>query len=397
MKIMKLALLGGAAFAVTAASAQADELSDLKAQLESLNNRVAQLEAAPQVPAGYSLMTMSESDATVLPLRDKRQDQDLGGKVSVISVLPSADVAPAASIEWSGYVRAAIIYNHDSDPDDHDNWDVFTRGQLKVVGKTDTAVGEIGAILQLRAESEGPPLGFTHDAKARYKANEVYGWWAFAPGMTLGGGFTGTLGNIGYGVDGACSCYYTDNGDGADLNPGDAEQMRVTYESGPMALGLAVENSDSEGGAFAAELKYSGDTLSGEISGWWDPKSGGDPGKDDDQYQIGIGTNIALGDMAALSIGAAYGQDDFVDNNEYWAISALASITLGDAWSAELGYAYKGRENISDSQDALVGFYYQPVDQLTLGLEGEWFQQFSSSEGDERSNYLFDFVSVFRF
>jgi hypothetical protein len=164
-----------------------------------------------------------------------------------------------------------------------------------------------------------------------------------------------------------------------------------------MALGLAVENSDSEGGAFAAELKYSGDTLSGEISGWWDPKSGGDPGKDDDQYQIGIGTNIALGDMAALSIGAAYGQDDFVDNNEYWAISALASITLGDAWSAELGYAYKGRENISDSQDALVGFYYQPVDQLTLGLEGEWFQQFSSSEGDERSNYIVDFVTVFRF
>ena len=33
MKMIKMALLGGAALAVTAASAQADELADLKAQI----------------------------------------------------------------------------------------------------------------------------------------------------------------------------------------------------------------------------------------------------------------------------------------------------------------------------------------------------------------------------
>ena len=54
MKSIKMALLGGAALAVTAAAAQADDLDALKAQIEALNARVAAMEAAPSVPAGYS-------------------------------------------------------------------------------------------------------------------------------------------------------------------------------------------------------------------------------------------------------------------------------------------------------------------------------------------------------
>ncbi len=51
MKMIKMALLGGAALAVTTAAAKADDLSALKAQIESLNARVAQMEAAPAVPS----------------------------------------------------------------------------------------------------------------------------------------------------------------------------------------------------------------------------------------------------------------------------------------------------------------------------------------------------------
>ena len=40
-------------------------------------------------------------------------------------------------------------------------------------------------------------------------ANEYWGWWAMTPELTFGGGYSGSLGNIGYGVDGACNCYYT--------------------------------------------------------------------------------------------------------------------------------------------------------------------------------------------
>ena len=391
MKIMKLALLGGAALAVTAIGAQADELTDLKAQLEALNSRVAQLETAPQVPAGYNLMTISEGQATVIPGRDRKLDTGYGDTATVISILPTADAAPAASIEWSGYARAILGYTHDDDPNDHDDWEVNIRGQLKVVGKTDTAVGEVGAILQLRSEA------FTHDVKAEWTANEAFGWWDFAPGLSLQGGFTGSLGQVGYGLDGACTCYYTDNGDGADLNPGDAEQLRFIYESGPIIFGVSVEDSDSEGGAFAADFKWSGDSFAFLIAGFYDYKSGvpaGDP--DDAVYQIGAGTSIGLGDMAALSIGVAYGQDNFVvADNQYWAVSALASIDLSDAIYAELGYAYKDRDETSNSQDAIAGLYYQPVDQLTLGIEGEWLEQAGLADGDD--DWRANFVSVFRF
>ena len=58
MKTMKVALLATAALAVVSVSARADDVAALKAQLEALNARVAQLEAAPAVPTGYSLLTI---------------------------------------------------------------------------------------------------------------------------------------------------------------------------------------------------------------------------------------------------------------------------------------------------------------------------------------------------
>ena len=62
MKMMKWALLGSAALAVTATTARADDLADLKAQIEALQTRVSQLEAQPQasMPSGYSLLSIRD-------------------------------------------------------------------------------------------------------------------------------------------------------------------------------------------------------------------------------------------------------------------------------------------------------------------------------------------------
>ena len=60
MKTMKMALLAGAAVAVSSAAAHADQLSDMKAQIEALNARVASMETAPSVPAGYQLLAVSK-------------------------------------------------------------------------------------------------------------------------------------------------------------------------------------------------------------------------------------------------------------------------------------------------------------------------------------------------
>ncbi len=71
------------------------------------------------------------------------------------------------------------------------------------------------------------------------------------PELTLGGGYTGSLGNIGYGYDGACNCYYTDNAD-VGFDPGDTSQMRLSYASGPMSAAIALEDASGSGSYWGA-------------------------------------------------------------------------------------------------------------------------------------------------
>jgi len=485
MKMMKLALLGGAALAVMAVSAQADDLSALKAEIDALNARVAQLEATPSVPAGYSLLTVGSGPAMIVPGNNltAKELAAYGTKATVISVLPTADVPAATVIEWSGYARAAIRYSNyggpdvkitateteDGDPttvvdgfdrikigvEDNKNWDVPSRGQLKVVGKTDTAVGEVGARIQVRGDFD------TLDVKATVKMNEAWGWWAMTPELTLGGGYTGSLGNIGYGYDGACNCYYTDNADVA-FNPGDASQMRLSYASGPFSMGIAIEddsgsltttqdNSGQPAGytkfggvgstaiGVAGNIKYTGDSFNGGLFGvWHNTDSNG--GTFDDSWQAGAGVGFALGDMASISLAAAAGR--IVNGQDFWGVSGLASVNLSDAVHAEVAGGYKnysGKGNTTslasfagfapnpvttpfdtatfnwgtkpDVIAVLAGIYYDPVPQLTIGLEGEWFQNDSYKVNvndvtenktfhfnvGSTNNYDVDLVTVFRF
>ena len=146
MKTMKWALLAGAAMAVTATAARADDLSALKAQIEALQTRVSQLEAQPEasMPSGYSLMAIRDGQGTyegVLPERSSDKVRENSG--FTLSVLPTADAAPAAEVSVSGEIRTALVYS-DFDVTDDDNLDVKVRGRIFIKGKADTAVGEVG-------------------------------------------------------------------------------------------------------------------------------------------------------------------------------------------------------------------------------------------------------------
>jgi hypothetical protein len=575
---MKLAFLGGAALSVLSISAHADELSDLKAQIEALNARVSQMEAAPQVPAGYSLLSIAETARVETPGLEMRtrEQKALGDTATMISVLPTADAPATTTITWSGYTRAALVYS-DSDGDvnvrgrywidapgtaddfasdwggvwtkkstvtpeyvdengnhivyvnpyqnvaipyssdaanpnytpqypvsdgskegilasmdggisstadlldaygfsplggsygDND-WDVKARGEIRVTASTDTAVGEVGVDIKVRADFDGVGSG-----DAYFK--QAWGYWAMTPELTLGGGYAGSLGNVGYGYDGACTCYYTDNADMA-FNPGDTTQLRLSYASGPFSMGVALEDASVNTGLYgdngninyngdalgvAGEVKYSGDMFSGEISGVW-RKVNDDTAwinqNLDDIWQVGAGVGFSLGDVVALSIGAALGSGPYYETNEgnvvnaapidndWWGVSALASFNMTDAWHAEVGAGYKNRESDSFNVSALYGtlpglpvavgplswsssgvdwdqwailggIYYDPVPQLTLGLEAEWYstdEQYSLSNvtqfgtGDEATlvgadidvdnsvdNWSVDFVAVWRF
>jgi len=438
MKVMKLALLGTAALAAVSVSARADDLSDLKAQIEALNSRISQLEAAPAVPAGYQLLTVSDAPAIVVPSLDV--DGAYGKTATSIGIMPTADVPASTTIQWSGYARAALVYSDvsadwdvrssdgsviSSGSYDNNSVDIYARGQLKVVGTTDTAVGEVGAQIQLRGNFEG--LG-----DASVIMNEAWGWWKMTPDLTLGGGYTGTLANIGYGYDGACTCYYTDNAPVA-LNPGDRTQMRLSWASGPLSFAVAVEDADlnsyvgNDGLGAAGEIKYAGDTFSGEIAGgYWNDRDS----NSNDQWQIGAGLGFSW-DPVGISIAAGMGDtgtDGTLSNSDgntspislisdlsYWKASILASVGMTDGIHAEIAYGYSNWDDgvagaytgiNGDTNAVMAGIYYDPVAQLTIGVEGEyWVTDLSgdaaSGNGDtiglDTTAWSVDLVTVFRF
>lgn len=403
MKTMKVALLATAALAAVTVSARADETSALKAQLEALNARVAQLEAAPAAPIGYSMLTVSQGDALVIPGLES-DDPSYSDKTTVIGVMPTADMPASTVVTWSGFVRAAITYvdsKGTKGTGGDDDFDIRSRGEIKVTGKTDTAVGEVGVLFKIRGDYD-----IVNSGNPKLVSPEYWGYWSMTPELTLGGGYTGTLANIGYGYDGACTCYYTDNADVA-FNPGDDAQMRLSWVSGPISMGIAIEDGSASVGTddsigVAGEIKYSGDGLSGEVSaGYWnkdDWSAGPPPPADADgrKWQVGAGLGFSLGDMANISLAAAAGEQ--WSGAKFEGVSALLSANLTDAVHAELGAGYKnyhslGTVNYDDVTSALAGIYYDPVSQLTIGLEAEYI----NPKGGNNNVTSVDLVTVFRF
>jgi hypothetical protein len=394
----------------------------MKAQLEALNARIAKLEAAPAVPTGFSLLTLSEGEAAVIPGLEE-QDASYGTKAHTIGILPTADMPATAELTWTGFVRAAIVYDNwspnVSGRGGDDDINVRTRGEIKVTAKTATAVGDVGVMMKLRANTS--VFGNDRDGgNPGVESPEYWGYWAMTPEWTLGGGYSGTLANIGFGYDGACTCYYTDNSNAADFNPGDVAQMRLSYVSGPLSFALAVEdgsvgdlndNTDDSMG-ISGELKYSGDTVSGEISGgYWSPDDFDTAAGDFDgvKFQVGAGLGFALGDMANLSIAGAYG--GYFGGSHYWGVSGLLTADLSETISAELGAAYKNVNNgdapdgtdplfptnytYADNWSVLAGLYWKPVDQLKIGVEAEYLKAKNSS--DYKSRTTVDLVTVYSF
>jgi opacity protein-like surface antigen len=107
--------------------------------------------------------------------------------------------------------------------------------------------------------------------------------------------------------------------------------------------------------------------------------------------------------------------------------SILASANLSDSVHAEIAYGYADGEGHlsrtiapnwdyqgdvdSKTHAVLAGIYYDPVSQLTIGLEGEWYQTKWSGDDDhvtasdpflmeysaKGTSWQVDLVTVFRF
>jgi hypothetical protein len=151
--------------------------------------------------------------------------------------------------------------------------------------------------------------------------------------------------------------------------------------------------------------------------------------------------------MASLSIGAAIGSGPFVVSqtnsqpdfdfgsasnadvvaawtNNWWGVSGIASVNLTEEVHAELGAGYKARDfdkveyTDVDGTDSLDGdydiwsvaggIYYDPVSQLTIGVEAAyWSANYGITGKDEdgdkldvdanQASFSVDLISVWRF
>ena len=412
MKMTKWALLAGAAIAVTATAARADDLSALKAQIDALQSRVSELEAQPQasMPSGYSLMSIRDGQGTyegVLPERNADMVRDSSG--FTLSVLPTADAAPAAEVSVSGEIRTALIYTDDSaefnddfpnSPDDfdesEDNLDVKVRGRIFIKGKADTAVGEVGGYFRLQADGGGNFSDYSESTKM----NKAYGWWKFAPNWELMAGYNDNTGALQVGWD-----WLAASGPTASFGPSNInnEQFRLTYTSGPLSFAISLEDPDANSfvtGFFTgtgvgadrtdlpnvqAYLMYSSDAFTAQIVGLLQDDDLHDIFSDGDlDWAIGGGGTIGISDGFQVTAGAVVGEgtrayanniSPLTNEEGFWAASVGVLAHLSEDTRLELGVGYEDYDEGGTALGFGGGVYWDPVSQVTLGFGATYVER----------------------
>jgi hypothetical protein len=407
MKVFKLALLGTAALAAASMSARADNLADLKAQIETLNARVASLEVAPAVPADYSMVAFSKM-----------------GDEHIISIVPTADAptaAPETKITWAAIVRGGVLSVYDSSKAVGSRYstDVWAEARMKVVGKTDTAVGEVGVSIGMVAKNSST-LNY-NAGNNNVTTDGYYGWWKLTPTTTLSAGIQnpiqkGTLARNLYSFDAVCACYQNDSW-GVQNAPtkalststgGSPAQFALSYADGPIGLAVALEdsNNNNDTSAFGGSAKatYKMDIVGFDLSGgyWGNTYPGGDA-----SWAVNAGVGVKFD---PVTLGATVGAGHYglgnasstlapavpTSNYDYILASGFAKVALGDSAGLELGIAHDfGTAAVDKLAGATLfegGIYYTPVKQLVVGVEGQY-----QSGGVADQSYIADLVTVFKF
>lgn len=425
MKTFKLALLGGAALAVTAAGAQADELSDLKAQLEALNSRVGQIETqpAPAVPEGASLVMFKSGQAFIDSTPRRPSDRKDPNQGFSIAITPTADLpAPVAEVTVSGRIRGLLTYNdtdgrsfHEIVPgedgdrifrfeEDIDDYiDVQHRVRLEVDGKTETAVGEVGGHIRLQGGEvvEEPDVD----------AHEFWGYWQMSDAWRLQVGKWDSTASVqsGYDWDAYLSGYAQESYSFNSIGVSDArtEQFQLRYTGGPLVWAVAVEDApdrypaESDVPDIASYLQYNGDIVMLMVTGVVSNYDNGDDfgfdldddgvddhfESDDTDWFIGGGARFGLAEVATLSFAGGFGEGYSratiitldPGDVEYWGVSGLLTFTMSEVTRLEIGGGWSEADNfvggsVEDKWLVGGGIYWNPVSQLTIGLQADYTQ-----------------------
>ena len=340
-KWLRRALLGGVALTVAGtAGARADELSDLKSQLEALQSRVNTLEQQPaqasNLPPGASFVTFERGSRMDFVAQDRASDRvnqndDAG---FTIAITPSADMpAPVAEIVVYGYVKGDVIYDLEGNANkfsfsmpgadrfnQEDDQFVFlhaNQSRFGIKSKVDTAVGQIRSRIEMDffCAAEATDFGAAFQGLGQTycpRLRQAYGEWDMTPNWTFLAGQTDqieTLGIIGVTL--------VDNFGDAGINGGTRfAQVRLTYHDGPLTWAVAMERPEESSDTLIPGL---GSFLQYDIAGGHQLIVAGgisdinsDPNnlENDNDHRIGwvvgAGANINLADIATLTVGGQY-------------------------------------------------------------------------------------------
>jgi hypothetical protein len=435
-KWLRQALLGSVALGVMATGAQADELSELKAQLEGLQSRVNQLEQQPSyasLPEGASFLTLSRGSAE-FPNYGTQAARDANNTPAdrgfTIAVTPTADLpAPIAQVVVYGYVKGDVIYDFDGINDDAfyvgglwsrgnkgDHFRLHARqSRFGIRSRTDTAVG------QIRTQIEGD----FYSAGNVYRLRHAYGEWDMTPNWTFLAGQTWrTAVLLPIGVP---TVDFSSSAGIGGFNR--AAQVRLTYHSGPISWAVAMEaptrTSDADWPTLSSYIQFDAPgghqfivtgTIAHQDDIWQD---------DDVSWAVQAGANINLADIATLTVGGLYGhgnatclylsQDPFCGGafvshgnvfsgpfaaDEAWGITAGLSFGITDTTTFNVQYGITYMDNgaafgtIDDLtvQTVHANILWRPVQQMQLGWEVMWGEydfdggRFANVRGGRRSD-----------
>ena len=187
-----------------------------------------------------SLLTTAEAEKRELSADENTEFDKLMAAMSDKDAMTPDDAVAVRLLARSAKASGTVGYSGRVTAEDSTGAVTTTLIHAPGRGTVTTVRDTAGRVASYRIDPDG-------NGVADVYLKTAWGYWAMTPELTLGGGYAGSLGNIGYGYDGACTCYYTDNAD-VGFDPGDTTQLRLSYASGPFSMAVALEDSGFNNG-----------------------------------------------------------------------------------------------------------------------------------------------------
>ncbi|WP_342641890.1 porin [Rhodoligotrophos ferricapiens] len=254
--------LAGAALCATGIAAEADELAALTAELNALESRIIELEAAQDEESTHEPSVVPSRTPSAITLQrgtgaasnwtvDRAGDWLPSSRGLTIAVTPTADLpTPVHEVTVSGYVKGDFIYDFRQDLGDYFDYsqifdDRYDRKHVRlharqtrfrIQSKSDTAIGQIRTLIEGDFYSGGSFGGVD------FRMRHAWGEWDITPNWTFGAGQTWR--NFMSLITGITTVDF--NGPVGLLGTTRVGQLRLTYRNGPQTFAVAVEDSSGE-------------------------------------------------------------------------------------------------------------------------------------------------------